>query len=359
MVFIDVEGPVGFRFKRQNVRNLSRDQEKILNLLAAIPASQGGKKEAWAVRPLSGPDGSCPQTLSDAIWDFQTFWKHRGVFHTVDGVVDPHRTSIRKLNELAGGGSVTPVQLGFVCGPNVTNQIIRTWTKVQADFASWTVDQKVTACDKILIPVQMPSNPLGLDIPMDLEQLKKLAQQFADINGWDTMPLFQGASIWLRRPPVFDPRTNGPCATPSSKNPSAGAFDDAHEDPDTCSDTVEVAGQCWLNGTVNYGIFGVMVRLCSDFAASNFTFNPIKRAVYSLEWATSLIRAYKQFGAHPEGAIEPIAWTTATFNGGVAGRPPLPGNRPKCKCSCGCSGDTARWDYVWEPLKPRTSAISP
>jgi hypothetical protein len=355
MAFVDVSGPVGLRFKRQNVSNKSSDQEIILNLLSAIPASQGGKKEAWLIRPLSGPDGSCPKFLSDAIWDFQAFWKAKGVFHDIDGVVDPRRHTIRKLNELASGGVITPVAAGFVCGPNVTNQIIRTWTKVQADFRAWTEEQKITACDKILIPVQIPNSPLG--IPTDLDQLKKLAQQFADINGWDTMPLFQGASAWLRRPPVFIPARNGPCATPSSKKPGASAFDDAHEDPDTCSDSVEVAGQCWLNGTVNYGLFGVMVRLCSDFAATSY--NPVRRAVYSLEWATGLIQGYKRFGSHPEGAIEPVAWTTATFNGGPGGRPTIPGNRPKCKCSCGCSADTVPWDYVWEPLKPRATVISP
>ena len=357
MAFVNIDAPVGIRYRRQNVTNFSRDQEKILNLLAAIPASQGGKKEAWMIRPLSGPDGSCPQFLADAIREFQTFWKAKGALRNVDGVVDPGQRTIRKLNELASGGAIVPAAAGFVCGPNVTNQVIQTWTKVQTDFHSWTEAQKVIACDKILIPVQIPTSPLG--IPTDLNELKKLAQQFADINGWDTMPLFQGASEWLRRPPIFDPKKNGPCATPSSKNPSGGPFDDAHEDPDTCSNSVEIAGKCWLNGTVNYGLFGVMIRLCSDFAAASFPFNPIKQAVYSLDWANGLIQAYKRFGAHPEGANEPVAWTSATYYGGVSGTPALPGNRPKCKCSCGCSGDTVKWDYVWEPLKPRGTAISP
>lgn len=194
MAFVDVSEPVGFRFKRQNVRNKSSDQDIIIDLLIAIPAAQGGKKESWVVRPLAGPDGSCPQHLSDAIWDFQAFWKSKGVFHDIDGVVDPRHHTIRKLNELASGGVITPVTSGFVCGPNVTTQINRTWTKVQSDFRSWTDEQKIIACDKILIPVQMPTSPLGL--PTDLNQLKKLAQQFADINGWDTLPLFQGASAW-------------------------------------------------------------------------------------------------------------------------------------------------------------------
>jgi hypothetical protein len=52
--------------------------------------------------------------------------------------------------------------------------------------------------------------------------------------------------------------------TPSSSKPLADVFDDAYEDPRTRSDTVQVGGQCWLNGTVNYGTYGIMVRLCSD-----------------------------------------------------------------------------------------------
>jgi hypothetical protein len=62
--------------------------------------------------------------------------------------------------------------------------------------------------------------------------------------------------------------------------------------------------------------------------------------------------AYKKFGANPEGAVVPLAWTRATFDGGRRGVPSIAGNRPKCKCTCGCSGDVAMWDYVWKPHKP-------
>jgi hypothetical protein len=266
----------------------------------------------------------------------------------------------------------------FICGPDVTKKIEETWRKVQSDFAVLTFIQKFKSCSHLFLPVKLlPAatllGGLPVGIPTDLEKLKQLAQQFADTNGWDTLPLFQGASKWLRIPPIFDPNSNGPCATPSSKVPPTpgrqdddGNFDKAHEDESTCSNTVQVGGQCWLNGTVNYGTFGVMVRLCSDFANTDFRFGLLPKVnrdvlltIFSLEWARMLIRAFKQFGPDPEDAALPIAWTEATFRGGPKGMPKNPGNRPKCKCSCGGNANIINWDYVWEPHKPRKFATSP
>lgn len=93
--------PVGMRFRTQNVANKQVDQGKVIELLASIPAAEGGKKEEWAFRPLSGPDKSCPKLLADAIWDFQVFWKAKGVFHNIDGVVDPAQHTLAHMNELS------------------------------------------------------------------------------------------------------------------------------------------------------------------------------------------------------------------------------------------------------------------
>jgi len=114
---------------------------------------------------------------------------------------------------------------------------------------------------------------------------------------------------------------------------------------------VQVAGQCWLNGTVNYGTYGIMVRLCHD----EF---PVKFAL-ALQMAEKLIQAYKSMGAHPENAALPLAWVRATYNGGPSAVPSGTGNRPKCKCSCPCKGSITNWDYVWEPVKPRILAKPP
>jgi hypothetical protein len=211
----------------------------------------------------------------------------------------------------------------------------------------------VQSCNTILIPFKRPDSPDNSGIPTNLEELKQKIQQYADIDGWDVIPLFQGASQWLRTPPVFDPKTNGPCATPSSSDYSnPNQFAPGHEDEKTCSNTVQVGGKCWLNGTVNYGTFGIMVRLCRDFAANDMVLKRTTLAlVYTLDWAKTLIRAYKRFGQNPEGAVLPIAWTEATFHGGPRAVPSVPGNRPNCKCKCGCKGDVTTWDYIWKPIK--------
>lgn len=231
-----------------------------------------------------------------------------------------------------------------VCGPDVTAEIATIWSKIQADFHSWTTAQRDTACTRILIPLKKPIWTPGGDP-------KAFVRSMADINGWDVLPLFQGDSLWLRSYPIFDVATGGPCATPSSPKPSAASFDDAHESDQTCSNTVQVGGECWLNGTVNYGTYGIMLRLCKD----EF---PIKFAL-ALQMAETLIRTYKMLGPHPEDPKLPLAWVRATFSGGPSAKPAGPGNRPQCKCSCSCKGNVTTWDYVWEPVKPRSSATSP
>lgn len=100
-----LSGPVGLRWRTQRVASRAQDQDKIIGLLASISSSQGGKKEAWPARPLSCADGDCPQFLADAIWEFQSHWKRQGLFHNIDGVVDPGGNTLKQLNRLAGGGS--------------------------------------------------------------------------------------------------------------------------------------------------------------------------------------------------------------------------------------------------------------
>ena len=215
--------------------------------------------------------------------------------------------------------------------------MVDVWSRILTDFYSWTAAQREAACNRILIPLKVPVWTPG-DIP-------KSVRSVADINGWDVIPLYQGASAWLRKSPIYDAATGGPCATPSSLNPSAPPFDDAHESDQTCSNTVQVAGQCWLNGTVNYGTYGIMVRLCHDEFPIKF--------LLALQMAKALIRTYKSIGAHPEDAALPLAWLEATYSGGPSAVPANPGNRPQCKCTCQLNGSVVTWDYVWEPVKPR------
>ena len=280
------------------------------------------------------------------------------------------------------GPSPSPAPVAnFVCGPDVTEQVKVAWSKIQTEFTIRQRAEKIRMCNKILLPVKDPAGlvkeviaSLSLNQKPNLPALMAKVREHADIDGWDLLPLYQGASQWLRTPPVFDPGTNGPFATPSSSDYSnLDQFASGHEDENTCSNTVQVAGKCWLNGSVNYGTFGIMVKSCSEFAANDrilpslssnpfdqpLKFNPVVRGIYSLFWAKMLIRAYKRFGNNPEGAVVPEAWTEATFNGGPAGTPAIPGNRPKCQCRGGCTGSIVSWDYVWEPIKTRGTATPP
>jgi hypothetical protein len=106
---VSLDGPVGLRFRTQNVTNNTSDQEKVVRLLAAIPGSQGGMKETWGeLLPLWGPDGHCAQDLADAIWNFQSFWKAQGVFHNIDGVVDRGMHTLAQMNQLVSAAPSTP-----------------------------------------------------------------------------------------------------------------------------------------------------------------------------------------------------------------------------------------------------------
>lgn len=226
-----------------------------------------------------------------------------GAMETRSRCFNAAKQSIKTVQTLLASDLVTErptirrQPLPGVCGPDVTAQVASIWTKIQTDFHSWSPSQRDDACTRVLIPLTMPVWTPGGDI-------KKFLRSVADINGWDVLPLFQGDSLWIRSYPVYDTAIAGPCATPSSLNPSAPPFDDAHESDRTCSDTVQVGDQCWLNGTVNYGTYGIMVRLCHD----EF---PIKFA-FALEMAEGLIRTYKSIGPHPEDPTLPLAWLRAT-----------------------------------------------
>lgn len=242
-----------------------------------------------------------------------------------------------------GGSSGAAAPPPGTCGPDVTKQFAAILGKIQANSRGWSRDNRERACRRILIPLKMPVWTPGTNP-------KNFLRSAADIDGWDVLPLYQGDLEWLRDARVL---ASG-CATPSSSDPSADAFDDAHEDPMTWSDTVQVAGECWLNGTVNYGTFGIMVRLCKDEFPVEFLF--------AQQVAERLIRTHKSLGPHPEDPEPPIKWFRATFLGGPAGTPPAgSGNRPQCNCT-GCPLDgsiISNWDYAWEPVKPRDPAWTP
>lgn len=111
---VRIDAPVGLRNRVTNVRNAAADQSRIINLLAAIAVSNGGQHENWRVPPLPGPDGTCPQILADAIWNFQVFWKNAGLLRVVDGVVDPDKSTLTRMNDLAVLVPTTPTTVDVI-----------------------------------------------------------------------------------------------------------------------------------------------------------------------------------------------------------------------------------------------------
>jgi len=339
-----ISAPVGLRNRTTNVANKAADQKIVISLLAAIGTQCGGQKGAWATPPAPGSDGKCPKQLAEAIWDFQTHWQTQGQLSKVDGVADPGGKTITHLIALNRGG----------CGPKVDGEFKTVLTKIQTDFGGWTRAQRDQACQRILIPLVPTGGEFGgreptfEDLVADPVKLSRLVGLKPDINGWDVLPLFQLKSGWLRSAKVL----NKGCASPTSPKPKAAPNDAAHENPCTCSDSVEIGGKCWLNGTVNYGTFGIMVGLCAD----EFLPGPLRGTL--LNYAEALIRGYKQF-INKEDPTLPIEWTRATFRGGPGASPSVPGNRPNCAPGCSLTGSLATWDYVWEPIKPRATAKNP
>jgi len=244
-----------------------------------------------------------------------------------------------RFGRSGGGGPTLPPDpsVNYVCGPDVTDQIAAVWQKIRDDFGKWPDAKGVTeeaackdACRRVLFPItdQGPGAP-GLKIPF--------TNIGPDFMGWDVLPLYEGESNWLETIPS--------CCTPVNPDP----YQD--EDPNMCSHSVQVKGQCWLNGTVNYGTLGIMARLCHD----RF---PYEYAL-ALQWAEIvLVRTYKLLKSK-EDATLPVAWVRATYHGGPGAVPPNRSNRPQCKCTCPYDGSVVNWDYVWEPWKSRDKAVSP
>ena len=223
-----------------------------------------------------------------------------------------------------------------VCGPDISRAFAKTLGKIKSDFGTWSPADKRAACKHLVYPISITS---GTATP--------------DLNGWDIHALFQGEAQWLRRAPVCPP-----CATPSSSARfNAGWADKGHEDPRTCSDTVQVGNACWLAGTPNYGTFGMMLSLCRDEFKDDKSDADTPWPDDFLRQGKQLIAAYKMVFSH-EDPKWPLAWTEAVYNGGatatLAG-----GNRQSCTTTCSkVNGRVnvealANWDYVWEPAHPR------
>jgi hypothetical protein len=265
-------------------------------------------------------------------------------------VVQRQVFSLRPDDEPSGKATAAAAVPG-VCGPDVTKDFRSTLGKIESTFKRWKRPDQMAACVHLLLPINADFTP--------------------DINGWDTIPLFQGKSEWLRKPPVYDPKHKGPCATPTSSDPTnKDPFAAGHEDPATCSNTVQFGSDCWLNGSVNYATFGVMVKACGEAFSlgevltegAAYVSPEVGEALKitgvrgnMLDWAELLITAYKAaHGSSTDAADIPIAWLRAFYRGGPSASPPGGANRPQCKPSCRVHPRGIDWNnWVWEPVKHR------
>jgi hypothetical protein len=121
--------------------------------------------------------------------------------------------------------------------------------------------------------------------------------QGPDIMSWDVLPLYKDESEWLESIPS--------CGTPP--NP---AWD---EDPNACSHSVQVKGQCRLklNGTVNFGTLGIMARRCHNRFPDEY--------VVALRMAEAATRGHKLVICKEDATLH-VAWLNAKYRHGPSGR---------------------------------------
>jgi hypothetical protein len=176
---------------------------------------------------------------------------------------------------------------GSVCGSDVTKQVKDAVAKTRGTFAGWTNDGKKSACSA-------------------------LTDWWKGAVAWDIIDLHENGWILNYRPD---------CATVGADPP--------------CGSSIQVGDQCYYAGSVNYVIFGVMCRLCSDFyGAVNDASSQARYSENAMLW---LIWNYK-VGLHP---LDPSPnyqtakeWSSAGYNGWPQSAKAPPGDASNCKPAC-------------------------
>jgi hypothetical protein len=125
----------------------------------------------------------------------------------------------------------SPVQ-SYVCGPDVTPAMIRTYVQMIMFFAGLDAKDKLASCRAL------HGDPL-----------------LRAKDAWDIKDLYWGNASWL------DSYTRlGTCDIPGDGVTSE------NEPASTCKHSVRYATKCVLAGTLNYFAYGWMHRLCYDYA---------------------------------------------------------------------------------------------
>ena len=182
------------------------------------------------------------------------------------------------------------------CGPNITEALGEAVYWVKTEFAGWSAVGRRAACDSLY---------------------------FIGAIAWDVAEL--------------DPRNRRRFIAQHGRECTL------------CGDAVQVGSECHHAGSVNYLVFGTMMRLCHDFFERSSLEAPLA-SWFSEETMNLLIVLHKTdlTTGQEAGNLDPsIAWAKAGYRGWpFQGRIP-PGDRPHCRHGCGKPysgpGLTVRW----------------
>lgn len=201
--------------------------------------------------------------------------------------------------------SISAAPPRFVCGPDVSSQVAAAVASIGTSFGGWSPDEKSEACDAL-----------------DSSRTGGYA--------WDIVELHNNA--WILN---FRPVCASEAATPH------------------CGSSVQVSGDCYYAGSVNYVIFGKMCKLCADYYLSIPLINT-GYARFTKSSMRSLISLYKGKGfsgfATPSANFgESIAWAEAGYDGWPSGATPPPGDRANCTPMCPTPYSGPSFRVNWYP----------
>ncbi len=180
------------------------------------------------------------------------------------------------------------------CGPDISAALDAALSRVKSEFAGWSAPKRATACANL---VTLPGAAIS----------------------WDISELGPGGRE------RFANRHRPTCAT--------------------CGFSVQVGRDCHYSGSVNYVVYGVMMRLCRD----NYADESASESWFSPEEMLELIYIHKnQSGTQAANFQASNEWALTGYHTGTV-RPTPPGDRKECDpCPDQHTGPglTVRW-WPW------------
>ena len=219
------------------------------------------------------------------------------------GYREDRRSAVITLSAPAAPQPVQPPP-AFRCGPDVTSQVGDAVDLTKRAFAGWSRPDQDDACQNLI---------------------SLITGGFA----WDIIDLHNNAWIHSTYRPA--------CATVGGTPP--------------CGSSIQVGSDCYYAGSVNYVIYGVMMKLCHDHYSR--TRRPSDAADFTQAEMLDWIDIYKGTGftglGTPSANFVPSQeWAVAGYRGWPAAAAPS-GDRSNCHPSCptGYRGGTFR--VHWYP----------